>query len=107
MNYATVSCRILGGLCLLIATGLLVAGETFLRGRLGPLATLIYWSSALLAISAAIVCALVDMLRALGESRRERRALVENTLREITAAQRDHLKTNTANALKSQVGVIE
>ena len=85
MNRSTAIRRVLAVLFLATAVVMLAVGETTLKGRLGPFATLIYWSACLLVTGAAIVCALVDALRLLGRSRQERRALLEATLCEIEA----------------------
>lgn len=75
--------RVAGVLFLTIAAVQVALGLTVLEDRLGALATLLYWTVCLLAALGAILCALVDALRCLGESRRERRVLLEQTLREI------------------------
>jgi hypothetical protein len=77
--------RLLGLLFLLVAAVMLILGETVLRNQLGPLATLLYWTLCLLATCGAIMCALMDVLRSLRDSRRDQRALLEDALHEIEA----------------------
>lgn len=86
--------RILATVFLLLAVGLLIAGETVLKGRLGPVTTLLYWLFCLLVTVTAILCALVDALRSFGQVRRDQRALLEQTLREIEAERVRRQKTN-------------
>ena len=68
-----------------IAIVLLVLGQTLLKEQLGPITTLFYWTTCILSTLAAVICALLDALRSIGQSREERRALLEQTLREIDA----------------------
>jgi hypothetical protein len=80
--------RWFGALCLLAAVGLLVAGETVLKGRLSPVGFLIYWSSCFLVTALAATAALLDAARVRAESRDEQRALFEETLRRIESEKR-------------------
>jgi hypothetical protein len=75
--------RLLGMLFLAIGLAQVVVGLTLLPDKLGWGATLLYWTACCLATFAAVLCALLDALRSLGQSRRERRNLLEQTLREI------------------------
>ncbi len=77
--------RLLGALFLLLAVAMLLAGETLLKQRLGPLATLLYWTAAIVATLAAIFCALLDLGRSMRDSHREQREMIEQTLHEIEA----------------------
>ena len=75
--------RVLGVLFLAIAVIQIILGLSLLQQRLTGLGTLCYWSVCLLATFGAMVCAFLDAARHLGESRRERRQLLHQTLREI------------------------
>ena len=83
MKHSLVTRRSLGVVFLTIAAVQVFLGFSVLQGRLGVAATLLYWAVCLLATLGAILCAMVDALRNLSESRRERRFLLEQTLREI------------------------
>lgn len=82
--------RVLGTVFLLVAGAQLILGFSLLRDRFGPLGTMLYWTGCLLATLGAILCALADALHNLRESRRERRALLADTLREIDAERARH-----------------
>ena len=77
----------MGTTLLLIAVVQIALGLTVLRERLTPLATLLYWAFCFTATFGAILCALVDAMANLRDSRRERRELLETTLREVDEAQ--------------------
>lgn len=71
--------RWFGFLCLLAAIGMLVAGETMLKGLLSALAFLACFGFTILAIFAA----LADARALRQETRKQQRALFENTLGHI------------------------
>jgi len=75
--------RVAGTIFLGISILLLALGETVLRYRLTPIATLVYWTACLLATFGAILCALLDLGHSFRQSHDEQRALLEGTLREI------------------------
>jgi len=77
--------RWFGTLCLLTAIGLLVAGETVLKGRLSPLGFLLYWTGCFVVTSLAALTALRDAACVRAESRQEQLAFFEETLRTIEA----------------------
>jgi len=77
--------RVLGTLLLAVAIVMLLVGETLLKHRLGPLATLTYWTSCVLATLAAILCAMLDLGRSLRQSSTEQRQMLEQTIRDIEA----------------------
>lgn len=77
--------RWFGGLVLLLALGLLIAGETILKARLQGLGFVLYWLCCLMLTAAAIVVAWVDARAVQSKGRREARELVENTLGDIEA----------------------
>ena len=83
MNNLLTTRRILGLVFLLIACVQVAVGLTVLKDRLGAMATLLYWVSCLLATCGALLCAMLDAMRCLGDSRREQRNMLEQTLREI------------------------
>ncbi len=78
--------RIMGPTFLLLAVIQIALGLTVLRDQLTPVGTLLYWSICLGATAGAILCALMDAMVNLRESRRERRDLLETTLREVDEA---------------------
>lgn len=80
--------RWFGALCLFVAFGMLVAGETGLKGRLSPVGFLLYWTGCFFLTALAAAAALLDAARVRAESRKEQRALFEETLRKIEAEKR-------------------
>ncbi len=80
--------RWFGALCLLIAVGMLVAGETWLKGRLSAAGFLFYWTGCFLLTALAAGAALLDVARVRAEGRNQQRALFEETLRKMEAEQR-------------------
>jgi hypothetical protein len=80
--------RWFGVLCLLVAVGMMVAGETVLQGRLSPVGSLIYWITCFIVTALAAMTALLDAARVRAESRIEQRALIEETLRRIEVEKR-------------------
>jgi hypothetical protein len=75
--------RWFGALVLLAALAMLVAGETVLEGRLGPVTLLLYWLVCAVLTGVAIFVAFADLRALARRTRQEQRALLENTLREI------------------------
>ena len=102
MNHNLPRRRILGAVFLVSAIGMLILDGTLLKSRLDPLATLLYWTTCVLLTCGAIVCALVDALRSIGQSRREQRALLEDTLHEIEAERARQSKQGGGGAVKSR-----
>ena len=80
---ATARRRWLGAIIVLAAMAMVICGETVLRDRLGPLATLAYWLGCLVLTSLAILVALLDVRALRHRTRREERALFEATLKKI------------------------
>ncbi len=80
--------RWFGALCLLTAVGMLVAGETVLKGRLSPVGFLLYWIGCFVVTALAATAALLDAARVRAESRHEQRVLFEETLRKIESEKR-------------------
>ena len=80
--------RWFGTLCLLLAVGMLMAGETVLKGQLSPVAFLCYWIGCFIVTVLAATTALLDAARVRAESRHEQRALFEETLRKIESEKR-------------------
>jgi membrane protein implicated in regulation of membrane protease activity len=79
----TIRRRILGGVVLMAALIMLAVGLTVLWGRLPNFAFLAYWLVCIVLTGLAMVVAILDT-RALRErTRREERALLENTLKDI------------------------
>jgi hypothetical protein len=93
MKSPRINRRLLGACFLIVALVQVILGFSILRGQLGPLGTMLYWTGCLLATLGALMCALVDALHNLRESRRERRVLLEDTLREIDEERARHAQT--------------
>jgi membrane protein implicated in regulation of membrane protease activity len=79
----TVRRRLFGALMLLVALGMLIVGETLLKGRLQSLGFLIYWLLCLVFTGMAILVAYVDVLALQRKTKREARELLETTLGKI------------------------
>lgn len=75
--------RWLGGIFLFAALGMLVAGETVLRERLGKYSFLVFWLLCFVFTCLAVLIAVVDACIVRRRTREERRALFENTLQDI------------------------
>lgn len=75
--------RWFGALMLLGALGLLVAGETVLKGRLDGMAFLLYWMLCFVFTGLAIVTAYLDARALQTRTRREARELLQTTLSKI------------------------
>src|SRR5258708_4984179 len=82
---ATTRRRWFGALTLLAALCMLVAGETFLKTRLGPLTFLLYWFVCFGLTSLAIFIAFLDARALQRRTRQQARDLLANTLKEIEA----------------------
>jgi len=80
---ATARRRWLGALVLLAALGMLVGGETVLKGRLENLAFLLYWLACFGLTGAAVLIALLDARAVRRRTRQEQHDLFETTLRQI------------------------
>lgn len=80
--------RWFGALCLLAAGGMLVAGETVLKGRLSPVGFLLYWIGCFTVTALAVTAALLDAARVRAESRHEQSALFEETHHKIESEKR-------------------
>jgi hypothetical protein len=89
--------RVLGTLFLATSLLMLILGETWLKHRLGPIATLVYWTSCTLATLCAILCALLDLGSSLRQSRIEQRKMLEETVHDIEA-ERDRRRKTERNA---------
>jgi len=86
--------RVFGTTFLLIAALQIALGLTVLRERLTPVGTLLFWTMCLIMTFGAIVCALMDAMANLRESRRERRDLLESTLRDVDEARAERTRVN-------------
>jgi len=80
---ATARRRWFGALVLLAALGMLIGGETVLKGRLGNLAFIFYWLICLGLTGLAILIAFLDARALQRRTRQEQRELFETTLKEI------------------------
>ena len=82
---ATARRRWFGALMLLAALAMLACGETLLKERLSPIASLSFWLVCLVFTSLAIVVALLDAWALQRRIRQEQRELFESTLKKIQA----------------------
>lgn len=91
---ATMKRRLVGTLFLLVALGMLIAGETVLKNRLGANASALYWLGCFVFTMLAIITALRDV-RALSEKAvKEQRGLLDATLHDIETDARRKLQGN-------------
>ncbi len=81
--------RWLGGICLAAALGLLLAGQTVLRGRLGPIALLLYWFACLVLTLLSIAIALADAREVQRRTLQEHKELFRSTLEQIESEARN------------------
>jgi hypothetical protein len=84
MDRAAISVRrIVGGLALLGALALLIAGETVLKARLQNLVYLFYWLTCITLTAIAIGGAFLDVRDLQRRTRREQRDLLEATFKKL------------------------
>lgn len=93
--------RWVGGLLLLAALGLLIAGETILKGRLQGMGFLLYWLLCFVLTGATIIVAWLDACAVQRKSRQEARELVERTLCKI---ERDARRKSRPPGLEQEEG---
>jgi len=79
-NSADALRRWLGMFCLVVASGLLIWGQTVFAPHLKGIAFMLYWAICLLFTLGAIVIALIDIRALRRRTSAERQALVERTL---------------------------
>lgn len=75
--------RWIGGVCLVLAIGLLIAGETLFEGWLGPFGFVLLWTVCFVLTAAAIVIAFADARATTARTVREQRELFDSTLKKI------------------------
>jgi len=80
---ATARRRWFGALVLLAALGMLVCGETVLKGKLGGVGFMFYWLVCFVFTGLAIAVAFLDARALQRQTRQEQHNLFESTLREI------------------------
>jgi membrane protein implicated in regulation of membrane protease activity len=80
---ATTRRRLIGALVLLAALGMLVVGETVLKGKLENLAFIIYWMVCFGFTGVAILIALLDARALQRRTHQEQHELFEATLKQI------------------------
>ena len=80
---ATARRRWFGALVLLAALGMLIGGETVLKGKLGGLGFMLYWLVCLVFTGLAIVIAFLDARALQRRTRQDQHDLFETTLKEI------------------------
>ena len=81
--------RWFGLLFLALAFGMLIWGEIVLRDKLHGIAYLIYWAICFVFTLAAIITALLDMRATRKRARAEHNALLEKTLKQLEAEQKE------------------
>jgi len=92
--------RWFGGLVLAGAVGMLVAGETFLKGKLMGMQFWVYWLICFFLTGLAMLVALRDARAMLQRTGREQRDLLESTLKDIqkeAQTRRDSRRTSRRN----------
>ena len=82
---ATARRRWFGALVLLAALGMLIGGQTFLKGKLENLGFIIYWLVCFGLTGLAILIALLDARAVARRTHQEQHDLFENTLKQIEA----------------------
>ena len=85
---ATARRRWFGAVVLLAALGMLICGETVLKGKLGDLTFIVYWLVCFALTGLAIVVAFLDARALQRRIRQEQRDLFETTLRQIQSEAR-------------------
>ena len=75
--------RIIGAIFLLIALGMLIAGDTLLKAILKDIGYLVYWLVCFVFTGLAILVAYLDVRALQQRSRREARDLFQSTLGQI------------------------
>jgi 4-hydroxybenzoate polyprenyltransferase len=85
---ATLRRRWFGAVVLMAALGMLICGETVLKGKLRDLTFIAYWMICFALTGMAIVVAFVDARALRRHTRKEQRDLFETTLKEIQAEAR-------------------
>lgn len=80
--------RALSAVFLLAALGMLLAGETLLKARLGaePVTFLIYWMGCFALVGLAFLMAVLELAVMRRRARAEQRELLESTLRQMAQA---------------------
>ena len=99
---ATVRRRWFGALVLFTAVGLLVAGDTVLKGRLGTFGFLAYWLVCLALTGVAILVAMIDFRAERNRIRNEQVRLFESTLKQIQADAEERPKSEGRRPEKSK-----
>jgi len=84
-------------LCLGIAFGMLVWGQTVLKSHLEGLVFLVYWAVCFLVTTAAIFVALLDLRSLRKSTRQEHRDLLQKTLEELEEESRKKQPDQTDN----------
>ena len=82
-NKADLRRRLLGGVFLATALGMLVAGQTVLHDAFSPLGFIAFWVLCFVFTMAAVAVAFWDLAAVRRRTRDEQRELVESTLKEI------------------------
>lgn len=78
-----------GAICLFLAAGLLIAGQTWLRDRLGGFRFLGYWFLCFLFTVLAMICAVLDLRAVRQRIRAEELDLISRTLNKLPPKDED------------------
>ena len=81
-----------GGIFLVIALTMLLAGQTVLRGRLGAVPFVVFWLFCMLFTCLALVVAVMDAAAIRRRTMEERRALLRTTIDAIARERQLHSK---------------
>ena len=87
--------RWFGVAVLAAALGMLVAGETVLQGRLGPVTFILYWLACMALTLLAVIVAFLDARALRQRSREEHTELFKSTLQSIEAEARNRARTGS------------
>ena len=94
---STVRRRVFGGVVLGSAVLMLILGQTVLAGKLGPALFMFYWLGCLLLTIVAVFVAFADARATAARTIKERRELLDNTLKRIQAEARQRPKPRSHN----------
>lgn len=89
--------RAIGGISIVGAIFMLIAGESFLRGRLHGYGYIVYWLGCFCLTMFAVLVAFWDVKATQRHIIRDQRQFLEDTLKEIEVAARDRSRRNRNN----------
>jgi hypothetical protein len=80
--------RRFGAICIALAIGMLIAGETVLKTKLSGVALLCYWLACFVLTALAAGAAIIDAARVRSQLREQQRSLIEETLQQVEREKR-------------------